>query len=156
LSTGEDNGLSGRFLSRIAIMLVRFVLSLVFWNRMSALCIGECPRFTVFAGIELLEKFDIIMIPAEKFNAHAIFQRDNGCLHGLPDNALQLAVSSVWEVNDNVKLCAGNKGMISPDEESVTGKIARNGTIVFLLADKLSLEPSKKPFVLSANFQKGS
>jgi len=28
--------------------------------------------------------------------------------------------------------------------------------IVFLLADKLSLEPSNKPFVLSVSFQKGS
>jgi hypothetical protein len=59
-------------------------------------------------------------------------------------------------VNDNVQLSAGDKGMVCPDEESIPGKIARDCTIVFPLANKLRLEPSNKPLVFSANFQKGS
>lgn len=59
-------------------------------------------------------------------------------------------------MNDNVKFCAGDEGMICPDEESVPGKITRNCTVVLPLADKLRLEPSNKPFVSSADLQKGS
>jgi hypothetical protein len=149
LSAGDDNEVRRRFV----VQLLRFMLSLAGWLWM---CAGKCSWFTVFGGVELLEKFDIVMVPAEKFNAHAVFQRDNGCLHRLPDRAFQLAGSSVWEVNNNIQFCAGDKGMVCPDEESVPGEISRNCTIVFLFTDKLRLEPSTKPLVFSANFQKGS
>ena len=153
LSAGNNNEVLSWVRTLVLIMLMRLVFWLVRGLRVSPRGYGRLP---VFAGIELLEKLDIVMVPADKFNAHAIFQRDNGCFHCPPDQALQPAVSSVRQMNDNIQFCTGHKGMVCPDEESIPGEITRNRTIVFALADKLRLEPSNKPFVLSANSQKGS
>jgi hypothetical protein len=56
------------------MLILRFLLSLVCWFRAGARFTGICPLISVFSGIELLEKSDVVMIPMEKFDAHAIFQ----------------------------------------------------------------------------------
>jgi len=59
-------------------------------------------------------------------------------------------------MNDNIKLGAGDKGPVCPDEKTIAREVARNGTVLLAIGNKFGFKPAEEALMPPPSLQKGS